>query len=242
VIVTKDLTKFYGKEKGIQNLNLTIKKGEIFGLIGPNGAGKTTTLKLLSCLIRPTKGTAEIFGYNIKKDQIKIKKIMSYLPEETGLYEDMKVLDYLKFFGEMHGIKGKEVEKFVNEMAPKIWMKDKMESKIHTLSKGMKRKVGLMRTLLPDPEVILLDELTAGIDPLTKRVIIDYILEINKKGKTIIYSTHHLTEAEEICDRVAILEKGKLLTLGEVNQLKSYFHAKDLEDVFFKAVDYTKPK
>jgi len=240
VIITKNLTKFYGKTKGVQNLNISIQKGEIFGFIGQNGAGKSTTLKLLSCLIKPTKGTANIFGYDITKEPIKIKRIISYLPEETGLYEDMKVIDYLKFFGSMYDIKEKQVISFVKDIAPKIWMKDKINMKIYTLSKGMKRKVSLMRTLLPDPQIILLDELTEGIDPLTRRVILKTLMSINAKGKTIIYSTHNLHEAEEVCNRVAILEKGELLTIGEVSQLKNHFQAKDLEDVFFKAINYKK--
>jgi ABC-2 type transport system ATP-binding protein len=240
VIVTRDLTKNYDGVVGIKELNLTINDGLIFGLIGPNGAGKTTTLKMLSCLLKPTKGSATVNTLDITKDQKNIKKIVSYLPEEVGLYEEMGVMEYLLFFADLYNISRDRAKQMVARMAKRLDIRDRIDSKIYSLSKGMKRKVSLMRALLPDPQIIFLDELTAGIDPITRRALLDWILELHAQGKTIIYSTHNIFEAEQVCQEVGILNKGKLVALGDVNQLKKSYRANSLEDVFFKAVGYRK--
>jgi len=238
VIITKDLSKKYDKITGIKDLNLTIKDGTIFGLIGPNGSGKTTTLKILSCLLKPTSGTATINTFDVQKNKKEIKTIVSYLPEEVGLYEEMEVREYLMFFADLHSISKTKSKDMIRNMAKKLDMDKRLDSKISTLSKGMRRKVALMRTLLPEPQILFLDELTEGIDPITRKMLIDWVKEMNKNGKTIIYSTHNLHEAEMVCSEVGILNKGKLIAFGAVNQLKTSFRSETLEDVFFKAIKY----
>ncbi|RLG17458.1 ABC transporter ATP-binding protein [Nanoarchaeota archaeon] len=236
MIETRGLTKFYDGTRGIEDLNITVKEDEIFGLLGPNGAGKTTTLKLLSCLLKPTRGTALINGFDVRKDEIEVKKMVGYMPEENEFYEEMRVEDYLQFFGELYGVK--DLKTRVRELMQRLGLYERRRSSISTLSKGMKRKLLFAKTLIHNPQVLLLDELTGGIDPITSKMLMEWVKEL-RKGRVIIYSTHNLHQAELICDRVAIINKGKLVAYGPVNELKLRFGVPDLESVFFKAVGKT---
>ncbi len=213
------LRKEYDNFIAVESLNIEIKKGEIFGIVGPNGAGKTTTLKMLSGLVTPTAGSIKIQGMDIKKDTQKIKKKLGFLPEESPLYEGMTANDYLLFFAEIYGI-GKEIAaRRIKELLNALRL-DAADKKIGEMSKGMQRKVAIARALINDPEYLVLDEMTSGLDPTTSKYLSDFVLELKKQGKTIVFSAHNLYQVESLCDRVLIMNKGKEIAIGTLPEIK----------------------
>ncbi|ODS36858.1 MAG: hypothetical protein A7316_00495 [Candidatus Altiarchaeales archaeon WOR_SM1_86-2] len=244
MIKTINLTKVYGGLKAVDNLNIEVKKGELFGLIGPNGAGKTTAIKMLCCLMSPTSGTALINNLDIHESELEIKRVIGYLPEGTHLYEDMTPKQYLLFFSEIYNIPRKDAEKRISELLDLLRIGEKMDSKIGTLSKGMKKKVAISRALIHNPQILIFDEPTVGLDPITSRFIREFMKNLSGRGKTVLMSTHNLHEAEILCDRVAILDRGKKAAYGSVEELKKKFGVEredsNLEDIFLKAVENKK--
>lgn len=219
VMMIKGLTKEYDNFIAVDDLNFEIKKGEIFGIVGPNGAGKTTTLKMLSGLIIPTRGSITIQGMDIKKDAKKIKQRLGFLPEESPLYDRMTAKDYLMFFAQIYGVE-KQVASCRIEDILKALRLDVPHKKIGEMSKGMQRKVAIARALINDPEYLVLDEMTSGLDPTTSKYLVDFIYGLKKKGKTIVFSAHNLYQVESLCDRVLIMNKGKEVISGTLAQLK----------------------
>jgi len=236
MIQTKDLTHYYDGFLAVDSLSITVKKGELFGLIGPNGAGKTTVIKILCCLLPPTSGVALIDGLDVLDNEIEVKKRIGYLAEGIHLYEEMTVKQYLEFFSEIYSIRKDKAEDRIHRYLKMLEISDRIDSKIGTLSKGMQRKLGISRALINDPKIIIFDEPTTGLDPVTARFIRDFMRELTGEGKTVLMSTHYLHEAEILCDRVAILNRGKLIAEGAVDELKREFKGKDLEDVFMNAI------
>jgi ABC-2 type transport system ATP-binding protein len=230
IIETKDLTKCYGKILGIKDLNLQVKRGEIFGYLGPNGAGKTTTIKLLLDLIHPTKGRAYIFGLDSHRNSLPIRKRIGFMSVDFNLYEHMTGKDFLIFCQSFYSNKDK---KFKEKLIKKF--KIKMEEKIKTYSHGMKQKLALVQALLPQLELLILDEPTIGLDPLMQNEFLNLIKEQKEEGKTIFFSSHILSEVEKICDRVGILKEGTLLITKRIDELKSSGE-KTLRIVFQKEV------
>jgi ABC-2 type transport system ATP-binding protein len=215
VIQTVDLTKSYGKFRGIEGINLSVDAGEIFGFIGPNGAGKSTTIRTLLALIRPTSGTAMIFGKDCVKEASKIAKDVAYLPSEPSYYETMKVKEFLSYAAALYGVKA---DKRIKELAERLNLD--LFRKISDLSLGNKKKVGIVSCLLHAPKLMILDEPTAGLDPLMQQEFFDILLEENKKGATIFFSSHVLSEVQKICGRVVILKEGKVLMLQKISELR----------------------
>ena len=225
VIHTENLTKvykgFWGRHKvsALNNLNLTVKKGEIFGLLGPNGSGKTTTVKLLLGLIYPTSGAINILGR--PSSDIKIKNKIGFLPEETYLYKFLNADETLEFYGQLFNIPKKERKKKADYLIKLVGIESARKRPLKQYSKGMLRRIGLAQALINDPELVILDEPTSGLDPLGIRDIKDLILDMKSQGKTIFMCSHLLADVQDICDRVAILNKGELQIIGSVKELVS---------------------
>lgn len=233
VIKAKGVTKLYKKIPAIKNLTFEVNDGEILGIIGHNGAGKTTTLKILTGLVTPTRGTIEIMGRDIAKDSRQIKRFIGYLPEESPLYENMTVMEYLLFFSEIYQVPRKQAVAQIDRLlaALRLSEKDKLTGE---LSKGMRRKVAIARTLLHDPRLLILDEPNAGLDPLTSFFIIDYLKALKDEGKTIVLSAHNLFHVEYICDRVAILKNGELIVCDSMEAIRRKLGSREYE-ITFKA-------
>jgi len=236
MIQAKNLTHYYDGFLAVDSLSINVRKGELFGLIGPNGAGKTTVIKILCCLLKPTSGVVLIDGLNVLDDEIEVKKRIGYLTEGNNLYEEMTIRQYLEFFSEIYSLRKDKAEDRIHQYLKMLEISDRINSKIGTLSKGMQRKVGISRALINNPKVIIFDEPTTGLDPVTARFIRDFMRKLTGEGRTVLMSTHYLHEAEVLCDRVAIIDKGRLITSGRVDELKREFNGKDLEDVFMNAL------
>lgn len=215
VIVLEKLTKYYGKTRGIEDLTFDVKEGEIFGFIGPNGAGKSTTIRTLLSLIRPTSGKATIFGMDIVKDAPEIAKNVGYLPSEVFYYDNMKVKELLNYSASFYK---KDCSKRIKELSEVMDLD--LDRKIEDLSFGNKKKVGIVQGLLHEPKLILLDEPTSGLDPLMQKKFFDLLEEENKKGATVLFSSHILGEVQKLCHRVAIIKDGRVIRLDNIENLR----------------------
>jgi len=216
VIQTFGLTKYYGEVRGVENLDLEVKPGEIFGFLGPNGAGKTTTIRLLLDFLRPTQGRAEIFGLDVRAHSIQIRERLGNLPGDVSLYENLNGEEFLALIGKLHGNQnGKRKE----ELAERLDMD--LSRKIRTYSKGMKQKVAIIQSLMNDPELLILDEPTSGLDPLVQREFYNLLKEEKERGKTVFLSSHILPEVERVCDRAGILRDGLLVDIENIEDLKT---------------------
>jgi ABC-2 type transport system ATP-binding protein len=219
VIEIKNLTKTYGKSRGIKDISFNVEEGEIFGFIGPNGAGKSTTIRTMLSLIYPTSGSVSIFGKDSIKYSEEIKKEIGYLPSEVFYYDNMKVIDLLKYSASFYK---KDCKKRIYELAEAMNLD--LNKKIDDLSFGNKKKVGIVQGLLHEPKLIILDEPTSGLDPLMQQKFFELLKEENKKGTTILFSSHILSEVQKMCDRVAIIKEGSLIKLEKISTLKENNH------------------
>lgn len=215
IIEINNLTKTYGKARGITDVSFNVEEGEIFGFIGPNGAGKSTTIRTLLSLIYPTSGSAKIFGKDCIEFGPEIKKEIGYLPSEVFYYDNMKVIDLLKYSATFYK---KDCNKRIKELA--AIMDLDLKKKINDLSYGNKKKVGIVQGLLHEPKLIMLDEPTSGLDPLMQQKFFDLLKEENKKGATILFSSHVLSEVQKMCERVAIIKEGKIINIEKISDLK----------------------
>lgn len=216
VIQTYGLTKYYGKVRGVENLDLEVKPGEIFGFLGPNGAGKTTTIRLLLDLIRPTQGRAEIFGLDVRTHSLEIRQRLGNLPGDVSLYENLSGEEFLALIEKLHHNRS---AKRKDELAERLDID--LSRKIRTYSKGMKQKVAIIQALMNDPELLMLDEPTSGLDPLVQREFYNLLKEEKERGKTVFLSSHILPEVERVCDRVGILRDGLLVDVENIDALKT---------------------
>lgn len=222
IIETKKLTKYYGKSRGMVDVDLSIKEGEIFGFIGPNGAGKSTFIRTILGLIHPTAGSATVFGKDITKFGPEIKEEVGYLPSEVFYYDDMKVIDLLRYSGSFYKKDQTIIAKRIVELA--AYLDLDLTRKIDDLSYGNKKKVGIIQGLLHEPKLIILDEPTGGLDPLMQQRFFDLLREENKKGATILFSSHILGEVQKLCDRVAIIKDGKIIKTEKISNLIENTH------------------
>ena len=219
MIKTYGLTKDYGGLRALDHLDLEVPAGAIFGYIGPNGAGKTTTLKILATLLTPTSGRAEVCGLEVGRQSRKIRPLIGYMPDFFGVYEDMTVTEYLTFFAAAYGLKGERRNKIVNDVLELTDLGGKRDTMVEALSRGMQQRLGLARTLVHDPKVLILDEPASGLDPRARIEIRALLKEVKRMGKTILISSHILTELAELCDMIGIIEKGKMLFTGTQAEL-----------------------
>ncbi len=231
------LTKNFGNVCAVDNISLEIKKGEVLGLLGPNGAGKTTTLRILTCYLMPSEGNIYVEDYNIFENSLEIKKMIGYLPESAPLYPDMIVYDYLGFVANIREFEGDKKESRIRELAKLCGLNEVMHKSVHELSKGYKQRVGLAHAMMNDPEILVLDEPTSGLDPNQIVEIRDIIKEIGKQ-KTVVLSTHILSEAEATCNRVVIINKGKIVADGSTEELKKEAGSDYLINVTVKHSDF----
>jgi ABC-2 type transport system ATP-binding protein len=219
ILEVKDLKKNYGDFAAVKGITFDIKEGEIFSLLGPNGAGKTTTISMLSTLYTPTSGDAAIGGHSISKDPMAVKQVIGVVPQELALYEDLTARENLIFWGQMYGLSGKALNGRVDEVLVQIGLVDKAKNQVKTYSGGMKRRVNIGVGLLHRPRLLFMDEPTVGIDPQSRRAILDTVKDLNKQGMTVLYTTHYMEEAEELSDRVGIIDHGELIALGTQDEL-----------------------
>ena len=214
------LTRLYGSLAALSGLDLTVNQGDLFGLIGSNGAGKTTMLRILATFLAPTAGRAVILGHDVVKDADAVRHVIGYMPDFFGVYKDMEVTEYLDFFGACYRIPSAQREKTVNDVLELVGLSEKKGSLIGALSRGMQQRLGLARVLIHDPQLLLLDEPASGLDPRARIEMMEILRELQRLGKTIIISSHILSELESICNRVAIIEKGKLIYAGPVQGVR----------------------
>jgi len=234
IIEVSDLTKFYRDFPAVNHINFKVKRGEIFGFLGPNGAGKTTTIKMLTGLIQPTEGTATIQGKDIRTQIVEIKKTIGVVTEDSNLYDELSVWDNLQFVGQLYGVPQVNREKRIGELLKRFDLESKREAKFATLSKGMKRKVTIAASLIHSPQIVFLDEPTTGLDVLSVRILRSMIKELKALGVTIFLTTHYIEEAEQLCDRVAILVKGTIKTVDTPENLIAMTSSKNLEEAFIE--------
>ncbi|MDY2883108.1 MAG: ABC transporter ATP-binding protein [Romboutsia timonensis] len=216
VIEIKNLTKVYGKNRGIQDINISVKEGEIYGFIGPNGAGKSTTIKTLLNFIYPTSGEALIFGMDSVKESEKIKEYIGYVPSEVRYYDDVKVKDIIKYAQSFYPKSNKEyVDRICNELELD------MNKKMGELSLGNKKKVAIAQSLINNPKLLILDEPTNGLDPLMQKKLFNILIEEKEKGNTVFLSSHNLVEVQNLCDRVCVIKEGKIVDIIEIEKSKT---------------------
>jgi ABC-2 type transport system ATP-binding protein len=233
-ITITNLTKRFDDITAIDNLNLEIGSGELFGVLGPNGAGKSTLINILSTLIEPTGGEATVGGHDVQFDAEGVREIIGVCPQEPAFYRFLTGEENIVLMGEMHLIPKDVLRERVQMMVHKIGMEDHIKRRAKEYSGGMIRRVSMLMALISDPRVALLDEPTVAMDPQSRRAVWDFIRELKAQGKTIILTTHYMEEAEELCDRIAIIDEGALIELGTPKELMKKHQAKNLEEVFLK--------
>lgn len=219
-VETVGLTRTYGPMTALSALNLTINRGDLFGFIGSNGAGKTTTLRILATFLQPTCGTARVLGHDVVAGADAVRHVIGYMPDFFGVYKDMEVTEYLDFFGACYKIPAARREKIVADVLELVGLSEKRGALIGALSRGMQQRLGLARVLIHDPQVLLLDEPASGLDPRARIEMMAILLELQRLGKTIVISSHILSELQSLCNRVAIIEKGKLIYSGPVQGVR----------------------
>jgi sodium transport system ATP-binding protein len=236
LIQCESLTKKFRAFIAVDHVSFEVGNGEVFGLLGPNGAGKTTTMRLLSTLLKPTSGTATVAGHDLLREPQKVRASIGVLPEDTGLYDRLTPREHLLYYGRLHRMPEDVLKKRGDELLDIMELKDRANTKVGDFSKGMKQKVALLRAFIHDPPVLLLDEPTAGLDVMSARSIQGFVERFRKEGKAIMISTHNMTEAQKLCDRVAIIDHAKIVAAGTVAELQKRTSQKDLENIFVQLV------
>ena len=219
ILTAKDLRKTFGDFEAVKGISFSILRGEIFSLLGPNGAGKTTTINMLSCLLPPTGGTAEIAGHAIPGDTLAVRRAIGVVPQEIALYDALSARQNLEFWGRLYDMRGKELARRIDEVLAQVGLADRAKDKVKTFSGGMKRRINIAAGLLHKPQLLFMDEPTVGIDPQSRRRILDMVRELRDGGMTVLYTTHYMEEAEELSDRVGIIDQGRLIAVGTQAEL-----------------------
>ena len=225
VIVTRGLVKRYPGTLAVAGLDLTVGEGEIYGLVGPNGAGKTTTLRILATLLAATSGQAEVAGIDVRRNPDAARRVLGFMPDVFGVYDDMKVWEYLDFFARCYGIPGARRRRMIGDLLDLVDLGDKRDSYVQGLSRGMQQRLCLAHTLVHDPQVLLLDEPASGLDPRARVELRELLRELRALGKTIVISSHILPELEELCTSVAIVDHGRVLAQGRVSDIERRLRA-----------------
>jgi ABC-2 type transport system ATP-binding protein len=219
MLVIQDLVKRYGKFVAVDHLNLEVEPGHIFGFVGPNGAGKTTTIKIIATLLEPTSGTVKVDGIDVVREPVKVRERLGYMPDFFGVYDNLKVMEYLDFYGSSYGIPYRERQKTALELLELVDLLHKKDSYVDSLSRGMKQRLCLARSLIHNPKLLVLDEPASGMDPRARIELKGILRELKAMGKTIIISSHILTELAQVCDMIGIIEKGKMVIDGNVDDI-----------------------
>ena len=225
-----------GQIRAVDNVSFTCQPGKIYGLLGANGAGKTTTLRMLATILEPTDGTAVVCGYEVIEQPEKVRASVGFLSTATALYPRLTAQELVEYFGRLNGLDETTLKKRIDDIFDRLDMNGFRDRRCDKLSTGMKQKTSIARTLVHDPPVMIFDEPTTGLDVMTARSIIEFIRECRNRGKTVIFSTHIMTEVEKLCDTIGIIQSGKLLSEGTLEQLRDKHHEQDLEEIFVKVV------
>lgn len=221
ILEAHNLEKKYGDFAAVKGISFEIQEGEIFSLLGPNGAGKTTTISMLSTLFSPTSGDACIAGNSVTREQMAVREMIGVVPQELALYEDLTARENLAFWGQMYDLNGSDLQARIDQVLAQIGLVDKANQRVKTYSGGMKRRVNIGISLLHKPRLLFMDEPTVGIDPQSRRAILDSIKELNQQGMTVLYTTHYMEEAQELSDRIGIIDHGELIARGTQAELRS---------------------
>ncbi len=236
ILKTSDLMKKYNNKIVVDNLNIEIQKGEIFGLLGPNGAGKSTTMNMICSIVRPTAGEIELMGKDVRKQKKEVIHKIGYIPQELAIHGNLKAWENVELFTSLYGIKGRELKKAVNDSLEYVGLLEHKQEFARNFSGGMKRRLNIACALGHNPKLLIFDEPTVGIDPQSRNFILDKIKESNAKGTTVIYTSHYMEEVEEICTRIAIMDNGNIIACGTSRELKKLVNGGDenitLEEVF----------
>ncbi|HMK95227.1 MAG TPA: ABC transporter ATP-binding protein [Candidatus Limnocylindrales bacterium] len=233
------LSKNFEDKTALDNLSLEVAKGELFGLLGPNGAGKTTTINILCGLVKPTSGSAQVCGYDVQKETQKVKELIGVCPQETAIYPYLSGAENLELFGNLHGMNRKVLKERSDMLLTKLGLKADAKRLTSKYSGGMKRRLSLTLALIHNPQVLFLDEPTVAMDPQSRHAVWDFIRDEKNHDKTVILTTHYMEEAEELCDRIGIIDQGKLIALGTPKELIAKGQVKNLEELFIKLTGRT---
>ena len=241
MIETRGLTKVFrdkkrGEIRAVDNVSFLCKPGQIYGLLGANGAGKTTTLRMLATILEPTDGTAVVCGHDVIDDPQKVRANVGFLSAATALYPRLTAQEMVEYFGHLNGLDDSTLNNRVDDIFNRLDMNSFRDRRCDKLSTGMKQKTSIARTLIHDPQVMIFDEPTIGLDIMTARTIIGFIRECRERGKTVIFSTHVMSEVEKLCDTIGIIQSGKLLAEGSLAELRARYGETDLEEIFVKIV------
>ncbi|QDU78722.1 putative ABC transporter ATP-binding protein YbhF [Polystyrenella longa] len=241
MIRVQDLSKSFadlkrGQVKALDSVSFEVQPGEIFGLLGPNGAGKTTCLRILSTVLRPTGGLAEVAGYNVMDNPAQVRANIGFMSGNTGIYDRMTGREMVEYFGRLYGINENELQPRIDDIFEMLQMEDVAEMLGSKMSTGMKQKVSIARTIVHDPPVLIFDEPTSGLDVLVARAVLKTIESLKDQGKCIIFSTHIMREVEKLCNRVAVIYKGQILAIGTVKELEEKYNEPDMEELFFELI------
>src|SRR6202171_93507 len=248
MIETRGLTKIFrdkkrGAIRAVDNVSLVCRPGQIYGLLGANGAGKTTTLRVLATILEPSGGTATVAGHDVVEQPQKVRASLGFLSTATALYPRLTAQEMVEYFGRLNGLEEAVLKKRLDEIFTRLDMNGFRDRRCDKLSTGMKQKTSIARTLIHDPQVMIFDEPTLGLDIMTARTIIQFIRECRDRGKTVIFSTHVMSEVEKLCDVIGIIQSGKLLTEGTLAELREKHQEQDLEEIFMRVVTpYYKPE
>ena len=237
MIQTVNLTRYYGSLAAVQDLNLTVEQGELFGFLGPNGAGKTTTIRMIVGLLRPSAGTVNVAGYDVQQEPLAVKRMVGYLAQTPLLYERLTGREFLRFLGGLYGLGDEKIDTRTQSLLDLMGLSEKADQLIKSYSGGMRHKIGLAGALLHEPPVLVLDEPLKGLDPYSARRVKDLLRDLCRRGSTVFLSTHILEIAERVCDRVGILDQGRLVAEGTMEDLRTQAQSSEettLEDLFLK--------
>ena len=228
LIEAKGIKKYYKKVRAVDGIDLEVRQGEILGILGPNGAGKSTAISVISSLIRPDEGDVFFKGESILKNPAAIRRVMGIVPQEVALYPDLSAAENLKFFGKLYGLRGEKLKTRMQEVLDLLELNGRAKDAVKNYSGGMKRRVNIGAALLHHPEVLIMDEPTVGIDPQSRSHILDTVKALNKKGMTIIYTSHYMEEVEQLCDRIYVMDHGKVIASGTKEDLKNLMGGDDI--------------
>lgn len=234
-IEVNELKKDYGAFQALKGISFSVKEGEVFGLIGPNGAGKTTTLRIIATLLRITSGKVTVLGRDLRSEPHEIRKILSYLPEDAGAYKNLTGREYLEFIANFFAT-GSKADAIVSKGVEIASLSDRIDDKVDTYSKGMTRRLLVARALMTEPKLAILDELTSGLDVINAQEIRRIVKDISTRGMTVLLSSHNMLEVELMCDRIALINDGRIVELGTPAELKTKYAASNIEEVFTRAV------
>jgi sodium transport system ATP-binding protein len=233
--------RFRDRKRGtvcaVNGVSFSCRPGEIYGLLGANGAGKTTTLRMLATILAPSEGTAIVAGYDVAKDPQKVRSLVGFLSTATALYGRLSAQEMVEYFGRLHGLDVPTLRRRIDEIFTRLEMNDFRDRRCDKLSTGMKQKVSIARTLVHDPAVMIFDEPTVGLDVMAARTIAGFIRECRESGKTVVFSTHVMSEVEKLCDHIGIIHEGTLRAEGTLSELRVRYSMDDLEDIFVKVVE-----